>query len=468
MTQQQIGPEVVFQPSDGKDHELDIVFVHGLFGHPRNSFTAYVSRDGDQLTEYESTGDEYHHQQERHRQEGARKRQRKTRRELLHGVFWPRDLLPKIFPQARITTWGYDVQLGTMISSKCNATIFHHAQTLLSDLAMLRNGPLDRKKPLIFVAHSLGGIIVKDALSLSKGELTFLSEIESAATGVIFLGTPHHGSKVATLGKKAFELSKLFFKSPNLDILRGLEENSEILERITRCFGQVLAEGRLKVHSFREELDTKRTRIVDAHSSSIGYLYETSSTLHANHRTMAKMISLDDLKFKRVVSVIQRWLDESVRPVLRHQPREDSLPDGLIFDQEYQSCINSLNCADARSRVEDVEEAYEKTYDWIFDPDLSFRDWLRGGNANTIYWIQGKPGSGKSTLMKFAMKHRVTEELLRNFHTGLWVRAAYFFHDRGVGIQKSILGFLQEILYQILRQGKQLFPLVYHIYHHGN
>ena len=265
--------------------------------------------------------------------EPPRKKQRKGRRELLEAVFWPRDLLPKAFPKARITTWGYDVQIGSMFSSKSNATIFHHAQTLLSDLTMLRCRALDKAKPLIFIAHSLGGIIVKDALSLSKDDLTYLNEVEPATHGVIFLGTPHHGSQVATLGKRAFELSKLFFRSPNESILRGLEENSEILERITRSFGQLLATGHVKVHSFREELDTYGARIVDTHSSSIGYLYETSSNMHANHRSMAKMTSLKDVKFLRVVAIIHRWLGEAMRSPSGQGLNDDNLPDSFIFDK---------------------------------------------------------------------------------------------------------------------------------------
>ena len=68
---------------------------------------------------------------------------------------------------------------------------------------------------------------------MSRNDLGHLSEIVQATMGVIFLGTPHHGSHMASLGKVAFNISKVFFQNPNTDILRGLERNSEILERIT-------------------------------------------------------------------------------------------------------------------------------------------------------------------------------------------------------------------------------------------
>ena len=393
-------------------------------------------------------------------------KRRGNQKELLQEVFWPKDLLAKAIPQARIVTWGYDVQVEQMFSSASKATIFHHAQALLSDLSMIRPTISDKQKPLIFIAHSLGGIIVKDALSLSRNDLTHLQEILPAVKGVIFLGTPHHGSKVASLGKVAFELSRLFFQKPNLDVLRGLERNSEILDRITRGFGQVLAAGSLKVHSFREELDTNGVTIVDSSSSSIGYLHETTGTLHANHRNMAKMSSLDDIKFKRVSAVIQRWIRcESGRQEL---PRVDQntavLPDGLIFDEEYQNCLRSLDFVKARSRIQNVDAVYNHTYEWILDPEFGFQPWLCGEDPSPKFWIQGKPGSGKSTLMKFAKDHPVTRELLGKYHNGPWIIAAYFFHDRGIEVQKSIVGFLREIVYQILRQQKELFPLVYDVF----
>ena len=118
--------------------------------------------------------------------------------------------------------------------------------------------------------------------------MTFFDEILPATAGVLFLGTQHHGSKAASLGKIAFDLSKVAFKSPYLQVLRGLEPDSEILEQILESFGQILAKGRIKVHSFREELDTRGIMIVDSSSATIGYLKETRGSLHANIGTWLK------------------------------------------------------------------------------------------------------------------------------------------------------------------------------------
>jgi len=108
-----------------------------------------------------------------------------------------------------------------------------------------------------------------------------------------------------------------------------------------------------------------------------------------------------------------------------------------------------------------VREAYEKTFDWLYDPSVvSFSDWLRNSSDSIgrLYWIQGKPGSGKSTLMKYAMKDPRTLELLGKESQPQWTFVAFFFHDRGSTIQKSLVGMLQEILDSILKQLPKLRP----------
>ena len=98
------------------------------------------------------------------------------------------------------------------------------------------------------------------------------------------------------------------------------------------------------------------------------------------------------------------------------------------------------------------------------DSGLDFLDWLQGKDLNTRYWIHGKLGLGISSLMRFAQKHYLTQELFLQYYSSPWVIAAYFFYDRGTEVQQSISCFLREILYQILHQQKGNFPLILESY----
>ena len=122
--------------------------------------------------------------------------------------------------------------------------------------------------------------------------------------------------------------------------------------------------------------------------------------------------------------------------------------------------MDSLTKAATKERFLEVEKAHMKTFEWLFDPNLvSFSTWLSEDVATSgpVYWVQGKPGSGKSTLMKYAMNDNRTWELLKGPEGADWSRAAFFFHDRGYTIQKSLMGMLQELISSIWRQLPQLW-----------
>lgn len=448
------------------------MLVHGLFGNPKRTWTA---KHKDSLERCHDVGDSESDDEEL----GPHVRQSECPVENMNGaareVFWPRHLLPKVMPTARIMTWGYDVRIDSLLRGTSTASVFHHAGMLLSDLEMARRDDDATGRPIIFIAHSLGGIVVKDAICISQSSPLVGQTILSATEGVLFLGTPHKGSQMATVARAAFGMSKLFLKSPNIKILRALEEQSDVLERISWGFGQILASGRIRVHSFREELDTGGINIVSAQSAIIGYFHETRGHLHASHRNMAKFYSLDDTNFRRVQAVLERWLAE-IQAEQEHPNHDDgkqgtikddisysktNFPKGLVFDEAYQMCLASLNTAEARQRFEDVEQPFADTYVWLFDEAHGFTSWLRGDIGHPIFWVQGKPGSGKSTAMKYAAKSSVTMSHLQSYRAGDWKIITFFFHDRGSLAQKSIDGMAREVLFQLLTQEKSIFEDIF-------
>jgi len=177
-----VGLELLYEPPIEVSVIADIVFVHGLNGDRHDtwtrklkdggrfpaslrsssrvsrafaSFSKRISRRGDpggsrSQSPAPVSGQPSSGQDERDESPGPLE------------VFWPQDLLPKQLPACRIFTWGYNVDLQYYRASTSTASVFSHARTLLSDLADARMSKGIEKRPLIFVAHSLGGIVVKD------------------------------------------------------------------------------------------------------------------------------------------------------------------------------------------------------------------------------------------------------------------------------------------------------------------
>ena len=370
--------------------------------------------------------------------------------------------------------WGYDARIVALFSKISTATTIDHAETLLCDLVSLR-GHAEQRTPLIFVAHSLGGIIVKDALCTSRLVETSYKTVLPATIAVAFLGTPHEGSRTASLGKKFAGLLRPFLPDSNVDQLGALEENSEILRRISRDFGCILDSGHLKVHSFQEELRLFGVKVVSADSSTVNYLREARCNLYGDHQEIARFPSAYDTNFLRVSSVIQDWVNSigsgRIEPDLFLSMSKLNImdrPDDVVFDEAYRHCLASLDDCQSRIRLETVQPAYPNTYSWLYEHDIGFKPWLQGTAESNIFWISGKPGSGKSTLMKYAMMNQLTESYLQTGRSMPWLIAGYFFHDRGSIVQKSIQGFLSEILYQLLHKRPELFPPIHLLYRELN
>ena len=119
--------------------------------------------------------------------------------------------------------------------------------------------------------------------------------------------------------------------------------------------------------------------------------------------------------------------------------------DALLAD----TIVSSLNYTSRPVRLDSIPQAHKDTFQWAFDSRLS--DWFLSGSGT--FWISGKPGSGKSTFMKFITKHPRTRELLAGWagSSDTLAVAAHFFWIAGTPIQKSWQGLLQSLLFDLLR-----------------
>ncbi|KAI1857228.1 uncharacterized protein JN550_013411 [Neoarthrinium moseri] len=143
-------------------------------------------------------------------------------------------------------------------------------------------------------------------------------------------------------------------------------------------------------------------------------------------------------------------------------------PTGILID----FILESLSFKSMKTREEEVAEAYGDTFDWIFKYQSSkegdahlgdrFTSWLSGSDLGSIYWVTGKPGSGKSTLMRYIAEHRSTRRHLKtwagNYHLAT---AVFYFWTSGSEEQRSQTGLLRYLLHQLLSSDVNLIPKVF-------
>ena len=130
-----------------------------------------------------------------------------------------------------------------------------------------------------------------------------------------------------------------------------------------------------------------------------------------------------------------------------------------------QRLLGQLRFRCMKVRRSNVADAHPNTFQWIFEESadkrhsaIDFAGWLHSGDP--IYWISGKPGSGKSTLMKYLVDETKTLGILQNWaYPDKLVVASFFFWIAGTPMQKSQEGLLRSLLYEILRKCPDLIHL---------
>ncbi|GKT85764.1 small S protein [Colletotrichum tofieldiae] len=123
--------------------------------------------------------------------------------------------------------------------------------------------------------------------------------------------------------------------------------------------------------------------------------------------------------------------------------------------------LTSLRFAQIKERQSEIPKAHRRTFEWVFSDNscVDFSTWLR--ESSGLFWITGKPGSGKSTLMKFILGHEQTMLLSEHWAGSKpLIVASHFFWSAGTTIQKSQEGLLRTLLFQILVNYPEIIPAV--------
>jgi hypothetical protein len=129
-------------------------------------------------------------------------------------------------------------------------------------------------------------------------------------------------------------------------------------------------------------------------------------------------------------------------------------------DLTAKDCLRSLSFPELGLRQQSIASPLTNTCDWLFQVSR-YRDWhtrQAAENFHGMLWIKGKPGAGKSTLMK--------EALLRSKRTLIQDKniAGFFFNARGSRMERTPLGFFRAILHELLQEDRELMAKFLKLY----
>ncbi|KAL8712658.1 MAG: hypothetical protein Q9220_003190 [cf. Caloplaca sp. 1 TL-2023] len=421
-----LGLNVIHDPDDG-NHSVDIIFVHGLGGTSQKTWSR--NRDVD--------------------------------------FFWPREWLPwePGFERARILSFGYNAHFASSgrdnilnIADFAKNLLFgmkfgldEKSQELEVGKVMLKlllyrfTSTADQvQAPVIFVVHSMGGLVFKKAYILAQNDEQYQSTVESACA-VLFLSTPHRGTNLAELLNRILSVS-VFNHSPK-QYISELKQNSPALQDINEQFRNIAP--KLEIFSFFETQQTavgpRKMMVLEKDSSILGYPGEVSKPLDADHHNVCKYTSQQDPNYISVRNAL--------RSILRKVgiPKTQSHIEAEVGTGDPSSTHRGMTKVETLTAISSPPEEDQDYFrsrwmsgscEWLFSRP-AFLSWLDDKSMTSrIIFVHGLPGCGKSVLSSF-----VIDQLQEAGHNCQY----YYFR---FGDRKKQTGnlMLRSLVYQIASQ----------------
>lgn len=297
-------------------------------------------------------------------------------------IVWFRDLLPSHVPEIdfRVSSFGYSSE----VFSGSKSQMLDFALSLLNSLDTLRTSTYATTVPILFICHSLGGILVKKCLALAQERQKLYGDIKSSTIGVVFFGTPHAGSDIARWTRVIRDIANAAtFGNARSDLIKNLERRSGELAELAASSVERLEE--LQIISVYERKPLGALGLIVGRESALLHLpNERPMPVEADHRNVCRFSSAEDPQFRPVILAIV----DLIRSAVVRKPR-----------QFYEDCLASLYFNEFQERRLIVGIPHEETFSWVWSHD-SFREWA-DSNQSALLWLQGKPASGKSTITNY-------------------------------------------------------------------
>ncbi|XP_032398128.1 protein SERAC1 isoform X3 [Etheostoma spectabile] len=262
--------------------KADVLFIHGILGA---AFKTWRQKDRDTLEE----------------EKEAESRDDYTE-------CWPKSWLAADCPNLRVLSVEYDSHLSDWMA-KCPAenqrkSLAYRSRELLKKLKLAGVG----ERPVVWVAHSMGGLLVKKML-LDASEDPDMHGLLKNTKGIMFYSVPHHGTFMAE-----YSVNVRYLLFPSVEV-RELCKDSPSLRNLNENFLNMAKEKEIKVLSFAETLPTNigpmiKILVVPTQSANlgIGELIEVD----VDHLNICKPEKKDSFLYKRSLQFILEALQSYI------------------------------------------------------------------------------------------------------------------------------------------------------------
>ncbi|OJI82238.1 hypothetical protein ASPTUDRAFT_192504 [Aspergillus tubingensis CBS 134.48] len=196
--------------------------------------------------------------------------------------------------KSRVLSFSYAAKL---MSTESTENIRQVAKVLLEGLYVKMNEMKHKSLGIVFIAHSLGGLVVKKALNIASSIHNKRYEhLSSSVRGCLFLGVPHHGAGLASVAGWG---SRLLGPLKRSSYVEDLRKDSPACQEISEDFVQTSKD--LKIRTFYEDRRLNGLLVVQPYSAQMNQLSEVATMLQgSDHRTICKFRGDDDVRYGEV------------------------------------------------------------------------------------------------------------------------------------------------------------------------
>lgn len=269
--------------SDKSDHRLlDVVFIHGLGGDARATWEWVAPKFGPDSKS-----------------------------------FWPKDLADEL-PLTAVWTVGYESTVSAWVGQ--NMPMIDRANSLLDLLDANDIG----SRPVVFITHSLGGLLAKALVRVSHEtpEEHDKHLLHRNVRGFVFFATPHTGSSLANVLKCVPGIRAT-------DIASELAYGETHLRDLSQWFTDKAKQLDYKGATYYEAHPTKGVTVVDAVSANPNFGMRPVP-FDGDHISICKIPHSGDARFKQVVKFVGKIVETCIPKEVPAQ--ETAVADGVDFE----------------------------------------------------------------------------------------------------------------------------------------
>ncbi|MEA1647618.1 ABC-three component system protein [Nitrospirillum sp. BR 11164] len=289
-----------FELIAGGTGSFDVIFIHGLSGDPKGTWTSATATDP-------------------------------------ANAYWPLWVAQDV-GMANVYALGYPAELFAKWIEE-SMSLYERAKAVLEYLAGQDFG----LRPIAVIAHSLGGLLAKQIIRTGlESEDSDWQKIAKSIKFVAFLATPHSGSSLASV--LGFVATKFISKH-----IETLKAGSTLLDELNQSYRILAGKQGIATTAYYETFKTKGGHVVTKESADPGVGGVNPIPIDADHATICKPVDRNAPIYRSVLRHLKKFADGCPQPAGSTAGKE---PGAFFATEDY-----STKSTDRRDLLEKLAAA---------------------------------------------------------------------------------------------------------------